>query len=72
MKKGTDLGQLEMVSIESLVKEDHVYRKYHEILDFDKLTKNLDKILTKHLGATGYGIKRLFKNITIAGNGRFE
>ena len=61
MKKGTDLGQLEMVSIESLVKEDHVYRKYHEILDFDKLTENLDKKLTKNLGATGYGINRLFK-----------
>jgi len=50
-----------MVSIEQLVSKDHVYRKYCDLINFSVLLGSLDKELSTELGATGYGVRRLFK-----------
>ena len=58
MKK-TDQRQMEMVSIDDLVPLKHVYKKYHEMINFRYLTTDLRK-KTKEVGAEGYGITTLF------------
>jgi len=50
--------QLEMVSVDCLVSENHPYRKMKEALDFSRLEKATD-IKESELGATGYTLSRL-------------
>ena len=52
--------QIEMVSLEDLVPQDNVYRRFEELFNFDKIKHRLDT-LEKNLGRSGYGIVRLFK-----------
>jgi len=52
--------QIEMVSLEDLVSQDNVYRRFEELFNFDKIKHRLDT-LEKNLGRSGYGIVRLFK-----------
>ena len=52
-------NQIEMISLEQLVKEDHEYRKFAKILKFSEIEKELKKI--ENEGYKGYGIERLFK-----------
>jgi len=49
-----------MVSLEDLVPEDHVYRKFSSIWQFKGIEKNLKKA-EKDSNYQGYGILRLFK-----------
>ena len=53
-------SQIEMVSIESLLSKDHLYRTFHSILNFKELTRSLSST-EQNLGADGYGILCLFK-----------
>ena len=55
----TDKNQVEMVSLEDLVPQDHTYRKFHSLINFEHLTVGLRK-KTSDLGADGYGATRLF------------
>ena len=55
----TNSRQIEMISLENLVPENHVYRKIKELVNFSKMLKNL-KDIEKEEGAKGYGIDRLF------------
>ena len=50
--------QIEMVSVEQLVPEQHTYRKLKKLLDFDRITKSV-KVKKSELGATGFGKLRL-------------
>jgi transposase len=50
--------QMEMVSIEQLVPEQHTYRKLKKLLDFERIAKSV-KVRTSELGAIGYGKERL-------------
>ncbi len=52
------IGQLEMISVESLVAKDHPYRKLKRIIDFNFLTNSV-KLEEKELGAAGYTVSRL-------------
>ena len=52
--------QIEMVSVEDLVPQDEVYRKFVELFDFRKIEFRL-KRLESRSGRTGYTITRLFK-----------
>jgi len=52
--------QIEMVSLEDLLPQDNVYRRFEELFNFDKIKHRLDT-LEKNLGRSGYGIVRLFK-----------
>jgi IS5 family transposase len=54
------MSQIEMVSLEELVKPNHVYRKYLKLWDF-KETKQQLKPLEKENNYKGYGLLRLFK-----------
>jgi len=58
MKK-TDQHQITMVSLEHLVPHNHIYRKYHSLINFRHLTTDLRKKF-KNKGAEGYGITTLF------------
>ena len=50
--------QIEMVSVEQLVPENHAYRKLKSLLDFDKITKAVN-IKISETGAIGFGRTRL-------------
>jgi IS5 family transposase len=50
--------QMEMVSIEQLVSEEHTYRKLKKLLDFIRITSSV-KIKESELGANGFGKPRL-------------
>ena len=50
--------QMEMVSVEQLVPENHTYRKLKKLLDFDRIAKSV-KVKTYELGADGFGKLRL-------------
>lgn len=52
--------QIEMVNLEDLVPQTHIYRTFNQIWDFKKTTKILKKIETTD-NHKGYGIIRLFK-----------
>ena len=52
--------QIMMVSLEDLVSEDHIYRKFIKIWDFKGVKKILKKV-EKNNNYKGYGILRLFK-----------
>ena len=52
-------SQIEMVSLEELVSSDHIYRKFHELWDFNEIESELSKI-ELHSDHKGYGIYRLF------------
>ncbi|MEM9423877.1 MAG: transposase [Spirochaetota bacterium] len=53
-------NQIEFISVEQLVPQEHNYRVYLNILDFETLIKPMSK-LEYRLGAKGYGILCLFK-----------
>lgn len=52
--------QIIMVSLEDLVPQDHVYRKFSSIWQFDGINKHLKKV-EKSCNYKGFGIIRLFK-----------
>jgi len=54
------LSQIEMISLEDLVPQNHTYRKFNKLWDFKKTTKILKSIETNN-NHKGYGIVRLFK-----------
>ncbi len=54
------MTQIEMVSVEGLVSQDHMYRKLMTLLDFSVLLKPLSS-LTHNIGSDGFGIERHFK-----------
>ena len=51
-------GQIEMVSIEQLLPEKHIYRRLKKLLDFGSITKAA-KVKEYEPGADGYGKQRL-------------
>jgi transposase len=53
-------NQVIMVSLEDLVPEDHVYRKFTDIWTFKGIEKHLKKV-EKDNNYKGYGVVRLFK-----------
>ena len=53
-------NQVIMVSLNDLVPEDHIYRKFLELWDFKRTEKRLKK-LEKNNNYKGFGILRLFK-----------
>jgi len=52
--------QIERVSLEDLVPNDHNYRKFVELFNFKTIDYRLKK-LEKSLGRIGYGVDRLLK-----------
>jgi IS5 family transposase len=52
--------QIVMISLEDLVSENHIYRKFSELWDFKGIKKQLNS-LEKDNNYKGYGISRLFK-----------
>jgi IS5 family transposase len=50
--------QMEMVSVEMLVPENHTYRKLKSLLDFGRIAKGA-KVKVNDVGAIGYGRERL-------------
>ena len=56
--------QLEMVSLDLLVPEEHTYRKIAELVDFKGVLKPLSG-LKKKLGSDGYGVEVLFRSILL-------
>ena len=55
-----DPKQIEIISLEELVRADSDYRKFKKLFNFKKMSYRLEK-LEKKLGRTGYGMLRLFK-----------
>jgi len=54
------MQQVEMISLEDLVPENHSYRKFVKIWSFESVEKKL-KTLEKDQSYKGYGLLRLFK-----------
>ena len=53
---------MQLVCLESLVKEDHPYRKFSTVLDFEELLRPLKQINNEgKTGATAFAITALFK-----------
>jgi IS5 family transposase len=50
--------QIEMVSVEQLLSENHPYRKLKRLLDFIRITRSV-KVKENELGANGFGKTRL-------------
>jgi len=58
----SDLNQIELVSLDQLVDQDHPYRQLLAIVDFEKLCQPiLDLDNVGRSGANGYGIVTLFQ-----------
>lgn len=57
-------GQIIMISLEDLVLENHVYRKFLGIWDFSGI-KNILKEIEKSNNYKGYGVGRLFKCLVL-------
>jgi IS5 family transposase len=53
-------NQVEMVSINGLVPQDHTYRKFQELLDFSAIDARLKKIKSNNPNE-GYGLEILFR-----------
>lgn len=53
-------NQIVMISLEDLVPENHVYRKFSELWNFEIIKQQL-KVIEKENNYKGYGISRLFK-----------
>ncbi|MCL2679702.1 MAG: hypothetical protein FWF18_05435 [Dehalococcoidia bacterium] len=51
-------AQVEMVSIDQLVSQNHTYRKMKKHLDFERITKSVT-IKESEAGAIGFGKTRL-------------
>ena len=58
MENMDNTTQIEMVSLEQLVPENHTYRKLKKLLDFDKITRAA-KAKESDTGAIGFGVNRL-------------
>ena len=57
-----DLNQVEMVTLEELVPQDHSYRKFLQYFNFDSVAYRLRKLeKNEDTGAIGYGLDRLFR-----------
>ena len=54
------MQQVEMISLEDLIPENHNYRKFVKLWSFDYVEKQLKK-LEKDNPFKGYGLLRLFK-----------
>jgi IS5 family transposase len=54
----TNINQMEIVSVDSLVPAEHPYRKLKEVMDFDRLSSGLNVELSE-TGAIGYTLPRL-------------
>ena len=52
--------QIEMLSLEDLVEENHNYRKFKKVFNFRKIDYRL-KQMESGKGCKGYGMERLFK-----------
>lgn len=53
---------MELVSLEHLVRPDHMYRKFSEVFNFEDLVSPIKSLSNEGFaGQTGYGIIRLFK-----------
>jgi IS5 family transposase len=50
--------QIEMVNLDQLIPQNHVYRKLKKLLDFNKIAKSA-KVKESNLGANGFGAIRL-------------
>jgi IS5 family transposase len=50
--------QMEMVSVEQLLPENHTYRRLKELLDFQRITKSV-RVKESEVGAPGFGKQRL-------------
>ena len=46
------------VALENLVNKEHPYRKFMQLLDFDKLTKPLKELENTEVGRHGYAISK--------------
>jgi len=53
-------SQVIMISLEDLVPENHIYRKFDDLLDFNFIEKELKQI-EKENNYKGYGVLKLFK-----------
>ena len=55
------LNQIEMVTLNQLIDQNHNYRKFKELWDLTEVKKNLEEIeITNKSNFKGYGIFRLF------------
>lgn len=52
------MNQMQMVSLDDLVPQNHPYRKMKKLINFERIMKKL-KLKTADCGATGYGKERL-------------
>jgi IS5 family transposase len=52
--------QMEMVSVEQLVSQQHTYRRLKKLLDFNRITKSAN-VKEHNLGTDGYGKERLLR-----------
>jgi len=52
--------QMEMVSVEQLVPQNHTYRRLKQLLNFNQITKSA-KVKEHNLGTDGYGKERLIR-----------
>jgi len=57
-------NQIEMISLDLLVPEDHTYRKTTQLVDFKGVLKLLNR-LRKKIGSYAYGVEVLFKCILL-------
>jgi transposase, IS5 family len=57
---------MELVSLNTLISPNHSYRKFLKLLDFSKLTKDLDCIKQNSVtGRKGYQVEEMFKMILL-------
>jgi IS5 family transposase len=55
------LNQVEMVTLDQLIDQNHIYRKFKELWDLTEVKKNLEEIeITNESNFKGYGMFRLF------------
>lgn len=53
---------MELVSLDHLVRKDHIYRRFADVFNFDDLLSPIKGLSNEGFaGQTGYGIERLFK-----------
>jgi len=53
------------VPIENFISEDHPYRKLLSLINFDDLTRSLERLYKKAIGRTGYSISQGFRALLL-------
>ena len=71
-KNNINAQQMEIITLETLVREDHVYRTYAELIDFEKLFEPIKAEIEKKGRIPRLWHRAIIQVLTPTNNGRHK